>query len=601
MPSTFPSPIESLKLRVTTGVSPNVSTFEQPILSATLQGNSVTITNQNLINAFNIQPLGTIFNTSVIVTYIPGTNDPLGDIISFPSLSNFVPQPIPNTLSVSQSSLTKNIRELPFSLSQFITTNSTGVLSYSTSDSSVATVDSSGLVTIQGLGTVTLTVLQAVSADRVYTQATASILFTVRLPIGTQLGLDIDGEKAGDNSGRSVSLSRDGNTVAIGGDLNDGSDANAGHVRIFDWNLLSNPNQWTQRGSDIDGEKAGDNSGYSISLSGDGNTVAIGAIFNDGSGPNAGHARVYDWNVPSNPNQWTQRGIDIDGETTVDYSGWSVSLSEDGNTVAIGGRFNDGWRLNAGHVRVYYWNVLSNPNQWTQLGLDIDGEKAGDNSGYSVSLSSDGNTVAIGAIFNDDSGSSSNAGHARVFDWNVPSNPNQWTQRGIDINGEATGDQSGYSVSISEDGNTVAIGAPYNDNTVSDSGQARIFDWNVPSNPNQWTQRGIDIDGDQVGSNSGWAVSLSGDGNTVAVGGPYTDASGLVDCGKVSVYFWNKLSTPNQWTKQSLDINGEAAGDLSGWSVSLSYDGTTLAVGGIGNDGSGSTSNIGHVRVYEYN
>ena len=597
MPSTFPSPIESMKLHVTTGVPPNVSTFEQPILSATLQGNSVPITNQNLINTFNSQPLGTIFNASVVVTYTSGTNAPLGDTISFPSLTNFVPKQIPNTLSLSQSLLNKSILDIPFSLSQFITTNSIGGLSYSSNDISVATVNSSGLVTIKGLGTATLTVLQAVTPNGVYAGATVSTVLTVRLPIGTQMGLDIDGERTGDNSGRSVSLSYDGNTVAIGGELNDGTAPNAGHVRIFDWNKLSIPKQWVQRGLDIDGERAYDYSGRSVSISSDGNTVAIGGIYNDDGGSNAGHTRVYDWDKLSEPNKWTQRGLDIDGEATVDYSGGSVSLSYDGNTVAIGAIYNNSTgRINAGHVRVYDWNKLSEPNQWTQRGIDIDGENAEDTSGASVSLSSDGNTIAIGAPLNDGSGAA--AGHARVFDWDKLSSPNKWTQRGLDINGENAGDNSGNSVSLSSDGNTIAIGAPYNDGSVSNSGQARVYDWNKLST--QWVQRGLDIDGDVLGDNSGWAVSLSGDGNTLAVGGPYADAGGLVDSGKVSVYFWDKLSEPNKWTKSGLDINGEYAGDTSGWSVSLSYDGSTVAIGSVNNDGSGSSSNVGHVRVFNY-
>ena len=50
---------------------------------------------------------------------------------------------------------------------------------------------------------------------------------------------------------------------------------------------------WSQRGADIDGEAANDESGFSVSLSADGNTVAIGALYNDGNGSNSGHVRVY--------------------------------------------------------------------------------------------------------------------------------------------------------------------------------------------------------------------------------------------------------------------------------------------------------------------
>ena len=217
----------------------------------------------------------------------------------------------------------------------------------------------------------------------------------------SQLGIDIDGEAAGDQSGYSVSLSSDGTTVAIGAIYNDGSASNAGHVRIY---KLSG-GTWSQLGSDIDGEAASDLSGGSVSLSSDGTRVAIGAELNDGNGSNAGHVRIYELSG----GDWSQLGSDIDGEASSDYSGWSVSLSSDGTRVAIGASYNDENGSNSGHVRIY---ELSG-GTWTQLGSDIDGEAAGDLSGDSVSLSSDGTRVAIGALDND--GNGSNAGHVRLY------------------------------------------------------------------------------------------------------------------------------------------------------------------------------------------
>jgi hypothetical protein len=113
-------------------------------------------------------------------------------------------------------------------------------------------------------------------------------------------------------------------------------------VRIYAWDSPS----WIQRGADIDGEAAVDNSGDSVSLSSDGNVVAIGAPGNDGNGTDSGHVRVYAWNSPL----WVQRGADIDGEAAGDFSGKSVSLSSDGNVIAIGAPRN---LIFNGHVRVY--------------------------------------------------------------------------------------------------------------------------------------------------------------------------------------------------------------------------------------------------------
>lgn len=146
----------------------------------------------------------------------------------------------------------------------------------------------------------------------------------------------------------------------------------------------------TQIGGDMNGEAVEDYSGHSVSMP-DAYTVAIGAYGNDENGISSGHVRIYSWNGGS----WIQKGGDIDGETTLDASGWSVSMP-DANTVAIGAKMNDGnggVGFDVGHVRIYSWNGTT----WIQKGGDIDGEAAGDYSGYSVSMP-DANTVAWGSI-----------------------------------------------------------------------------------------------------------------------------------------------------------------------------------------------------------
>ena len=386
----------------------------------------------------------------------------------------------------------------------------------------------------------------------------------------TQVGSDIDGEAAEDQSGCSVSLSSDGSTVAIGAYLNDSNGRYAGHVRIY----RNISGTWTQQGSDIDGEAAGDNSGYSVSLSSDGSIVAIGAPSNGGNGNAAGHVRVYK-NISGN---WTQQGSDIDGEAAGDGSGQSVSLSSDGSTVAIGAQGNDGNGNAAGHVRVYK-NISGN---WTQQGSDIDAEAAGDYSGTSVSLSSDGSTVAIGAYFND--GNGRHAGHVRIYR-NISGT---WTQQGSDIDGEAAEDHFGLSVSLSSDGSTVAIGARNNDGNGNAAGHVRVYK-NISGT---WTQQGSDIDGEAAGDGSGQSVSLSSDGSTVAIGAPYSDENGASFAGHVRIY----KNISGNWTQQGSDIDAEAAGDYSGFFVSLSSDGSTVAIGAPFNDGNGRDA--GHVRVY---
>ena len=322
-----------------------------------------------------------------------------------------------------------------------------------------------------------------------------------------QKGQDIGGEAAGDYSGYSVSMP-DANTVAIGARLNDANGADAGQVRIYSWTGTA----WVQKGIDIDGEAAGDWSGYTVSMP-DANTVAIGAHGNDGNGSNAGHVRIYSWNGTA----WVQKGIDIEGEAAGDWSGVSVSIP-DANTVAIGAHGNDGNSTEAGQVRIYSWNGTA----WAQKGLDIDGEAAVDYSGISVSMP-DANTVAVGAPYND--GNGANAGQVRIYLWNGTA----WVQKGTDIDGEAAGDQLGISVSM-PDANTVAIGANANDGIGTDAGHVRIYSWNG----SVWTQLGADIDGEAAVDNFGFFVSMP-DANTIAIGAPYNDGNGS-DAGQVRVY-----------------------------------------------------------------
>ena len=188
--------------------------------------------------------------------------------------------------------------------------------------------------------------------------------------------------------------------------------------------------------------------------------MAIVADENDGNGDASGHVRLYQWSGAA----WTQLGEDIDGEAEYNYSGRSVSLSSDGTIVAIGAYGNDGNGANSGHVRLYQYNGAA----WNQLGEDIDGEASGDLS-EAVSLSSDGTVVAIGADENDGNGTAS--GHVRLYEWNGAA----WNQVGEDIDGEAEDDRSGYSVSLSSDGTVVAIGAYGNDGNGSDSGHVRVY------------------------------------------------------------------------------------------------------------------------------
>ena len=418
------------------------------------------------------------------------------------------------------------------------------------------------------------------------------------------------GGGAGDKMGRVVSMSSDGNVIVAGSSLATSQDGKVVVYTcvVFENRLMdtttndqaltplsttipgTNTFQITKLGQDIDGEAAYDQSGYSVSMSSDGTRMAIGAIMPPQGGGitgGTGKVRVYEWDNVS----WSQLGADIDGESAEDYFGTSVSISSDGTRVAIGAPFNNPTNTAAGdrvgHVRVYEWDNVS----WSQVGGDIDGEAVGDQSGYSVSMSSDGTRVAIGALFND--GTASNAGHVRVYEYDATYG---WNKIGNDIDGEGYGDRSGRSVSLSSDGTRVAIGAyinnPTNNGAGVDIGHVRVYS----ESSGAWSQLGGDIDGEARDDLSGWSVSISGDGTRVAIGAPYNDPSTGNNAGHVRVYDWNNVS----WSQVGQDIDGEAAADNSGWSVSLSSDGTHLAIGSPYNDPS-TGDDAGHVRVYVYN
>ena len=326
-----------------------------------------------------------------------------------------------------------------------------------------------------------------------------------------------------------------------------------------------------QLGADIDGEAAYD---YvrGVSLSADGGRLAVGAGQNDGvNGVDSGHVRVFEWSG----SQWTQLGADIDGEGENDWFGDAVSMSADGNRVAVGAKSNSGGAEYAGHVRVYQWTGSA----WTQMGSDIDGEAAYDNFGLSVSISADGNRVA--ATSSESSSGGESFGHVRVFEWSGAN----WTQLGANINGKAMYDRI-QSVSLSADGDRVALGAW---GVAGNTGQARVYEWSGEA----WSQLGADIDAEAAADSFGASVSLSGDGTRLAVGGPANDGNGAW-AGHTRVFEWSA----GNWSQLGADIDGDTGENWSGSSVSLSSLGNRLAIGAVSKTGNGDYTGV--VRVYQW-
>lgn len=389
----------------------------------------------------------------------------------------------------------------------------------------------------------------------------------------SQLGLNINGDAPNDVSGASVSISSNGTIVAIGAPGNiENNEISAGYTRVLEFDGTD----WVQIGQDIDGETDQDISGARISLNGDGNILAIGAPGNPSNGVFSGRTRVFEFNG----NVWTQMGQSIDGEAAEDGSGSSISLSEAGNILAIGAVGNDANGAFSGRTRIFEFDGTS----WVQMGQSIDGDAAEDVLGSSLSVSENGGgIIAIGSAGNDSNGDLS--GLTRVFEFNGT----LWTQVGEDIVGESANDGSGASVSLSTNGDIVAIGAPGNMENGEFSGHARVFEFDGSA----WIQLGEDIDGDEANMGFGNSVSLNADGRILAVGaagnGENEDLPGFT---RIFEY------DGNTWVQIGLDIEGEQAEDGSGFSVSISADGTIVAIGAIGNDTNGEVS--GHTRVFEF-
>ncbi len=363
-----------------------------------------------------------------------------------------------------------------------------------------------------------------------------------------QIGQHVEGDTAGDYFAWSVVLSSDGNRVAVGAPNGHAGEEGTQYIRVYEWMGYD----WFQLGQDLIGEDSDDDSGLSISLSSDGNRIAIGAPahwndFNDGE------TRVYEWNG----NNWVQLGQDIFAQVGDTNSGNSVSLSSDGNRVAISADYNN---LGLGRTRIYDWNG----SNWIQIGGVIEFEGLGDQ----VALSSDGNRIVIGSPFHGGNGSYS--GCVRVYEWNG----NDWLQLGQDMYGEAAADRLGTTISISENGNRIAAGAPFNDGNGEKAGHARVFEWNGSN----WILLGQDIDGEMALDESGSSVSLSADGNRIAIAALHNDGGGD-DAGHVRVYEWDGDNW--QQFRQDIDCNGSFS-SYSGYTlppVSFASNGERLAIG----------------------
>ena len=183
-----------------------------------------------------------------------------------------------------------------------------------------------------------------------------------------QLGQSIEGAGNDDQFGAAVSLSEDGRIMAAISKGTAGSAFENGYVRVFEYD----GNDWLQIGDAIEGEAIGDGSNPSssknIDLSANGKIIAIGTRNNAGNGEKAGNVRQFQLLE----NEWILLGEDIDGEAAGDLFGQSVALSADGKTLLATARENEGAGPDAGHARVFdYESLITSLNDFNQFTFSI--------------------------------------------------------------------------------------------------------------------------------------------------------------------------------------------------------------------------------------
>lgn len=377
--------------------------------------------------------------------------------------------------------------------------------------------------------------------------------------------------RAGDHFGENVSLSADGNTLAVAAIFEDSSAGASGAVYVFG----RTGDTWTEQAF-IKASNADpmDIFGKSLALSADGQTMIVGAYFEDSaattingdlqddSAPEAGAAYVF----VRNGSAWTQQAyLKASNASAASFFGNAVSISEDGNIVAVAAYQEDSAAIGVGGNQLdtsafasgAAYVFVRSANTWAQTAyIKASNTRASSHFGNALSLSPDGFTLAV-ASRNESSGAvgiggdqtsqtAGNSGAVYVFHQVAAA----WAQQAYIKASNAQGqDRFGECVALSGSGNRLIVGALYEDSGAIgingdqqsqaqvDSGAAYVFERATSS----WSQlayvKAINTGaGDAFGSTSGVAVSGSGglfaigadseDGGIPGVGGNANDETG---------------------------------------------------------------------------
>lgn len=413
--------------------------------------------------------------------------------------------------------------------------------------------------------------------------------------------------------GNAVALSSDGTTLAVGAPLDNsvGNTINGpgtqdgGFINGAAYVFRKSASGWALEAF-IKSSNNGDQHrfGESLSLSGDGNTLVVGAPNENGgstgvdgdktntNGTHSGAAYVF----VRNGTQWTEQTYLKASNTVYPMSfGHSVAISRDGSTIAVGAPNESGGpgpnTANSGASYVY----ARSGNTWAvQAYVKASNSGGADEFGYSLSLSSDGNTLVVGAPFessaasgvngNEADDSLSQAGAAYLFTRLAGT----WTQRAYlkGSNPQALA-IFGYSVRVNDAGARLAISAPFSSNQGAASGAVYVFD----ASNGAWAQqqRLAATGSPPFFSTPGYGVSLAFDasGDQLIVGneneqsaanGVEGDQSDDNMIGAGAAYLFARTSGGWQM-KKYIKASNTGSSDFFGSSAACSADGTTIALG----------------------
>ncbi|MGE0546082.1 MAG: integrin [Kofleriaceae bacterium] len=362
-----------------------------------------------------------------------------------------------------------------------------------------------------------------------------------------------------DNFGRSIALSDDGSTLAVGARLEDGSSAGVGGTETDNslaeagaaYVFVRSGTSWFQQAYlKASNPGAGDFFGDSVALSGDGSTLAVGAVIeasaadgingdqSDDTAPEAGAVYVFERTAGA----WSQQAyLKASNSGPMAHFGASLALSNDGNTLVAGaagersastgidGNQQDTAAANAGAVYVF----TRSGSSWAQQAyVKPTHVRANDHVGWSVALDGDGDTLAVGAkgesnLVSPGDALATNAGAVFVF----TRTGSTWSQSAyLKPAFVHNGYEVGWRVALSDDGTTIAASAPgdassargvggsASDDRASSAGAVVVFSRDDAT----WHQVAyVKASNPDANDRFGMSLGMSGDGSTLAVGAPY--------------------------------------------------------------------------------